>query len=140
MRTPNNRWPLVLTVLAWIAFVMPVLAIHRTLTANDGRTLHARLVSKTDETVGIIRTSDSQWFELAIKDLSEADREFIRNWTPKSKQVWNQDVFKREMVQPVEGFETFQVQRARRQPRCFYHTSPGFVHFGGHWPTYQIPN
>jgi hypothetical protein len=141
MKTSKTRYTFVLSV--WVLAVSNLsgFAFERILTANDGRTLHARLIAKTDETVEIIRSSDRRWFEISLETLSEADREFIRNWVPVSGPEWAQEPFGREMVQPVEGFETLDIRRSRRPARAIFHPSPMWIHGGGYshvsWPQFH---
>ncbi len=52
--------------------------IERTLTAKDGRTVEAFLLSRTDTTVKIRRKADSAEFTIPLERLSEADRTFIQ--------------------------------------------------------------
>lgn len=52
--------------------------ITRTLTGKDGRTVDAVLLSRTETTVKIRRTSDRMEFTIPLDKLSEADRSFIK--------------------------------------------------------------
>lgn len=52
--------------------------IRRTLTAADGRTLDAMLLSRTETAVRVRRQADGQEFVIPFEKLSPADREFIR--------------------------------------------------------------
>lgn len=137
MRASNQRSAMILTALAVLGMILPGLATERILTARDGRTMEARLVSKSDDSVGIIRVADSQWFVIALEGLSEEDREFIRDWTPKTEQVWSHEVFNREMIEPVEAFDTIDIKRSRRQFRSYILNPPGFFNHGGRWPAYR---
>ena len=56
---------------------VPAGAISRTLTAKDGRTVEALLLSRTATTVKIRRKADSAEFTIPLDRLSDADREFI---------------------------------------------------------------
>ena len=55
----------------------PAGSIERTLTAKDGRTVEALLLSRTDTAVKIRRKADAAEFTIPLDRLSEADRSFI---------------------------------------------------------------
>ena len=52
--------------------------IKRTLTAKDGRSLEAFLLSRTDNSVKVRRVADSTEFVITFDKLSDADQAFIR--------------------------------------------------------------
>jgi len=111
-------------------------AHERILTSNDGRTMEARLLTKTEESIGVIRIADGRWFDIPLESLSEVDREFIANWTHTADPAWNQEPLRRGMVEPVEGFADFRAGGARRQ-RVSYDTWPAeWVYSSWAWPVY----
>jgi len=110
--------------------------VERVLTSNDGRTVAARLVTKTEETVGIIRTADGRWFDIPLGNLSEEDREFIGDWTHSPDPAWTQAPLRRGMVQPVEGFDGMLARRPRRQPVSYVSYPSTWFYPCWRWPVY----
>lgn len=122
----------VAVIMAALAALAAGMGVEHTLTSNDGRTLEVRLVNKSEKSVGIIRISDGRWFDIPIETLAEADREFIKKWSPAPDPAWNQQALRREMVKPLEGFSSMELRRARRpsRSRASYYPVP-WMH--SHW-------
>ena len=72
--------------LCLVAVLATTLVSHsqttRIITDTNGRSMQAKLVSKTDTTVAVIRSSDSARFVISLATLSASDQEFIRAWNP----------------------------------------------------------
>ncbi|HTJ78500.1 MAG TPA: hypothetical protein VL357_05850 [Rariglobus sp.] len=68
----------------WFVFLFIILGLHaemRTWTDALGRTLIARPVSKTAEVITVER-ADGKRFDLTLTDLVDADRAWVKNWSP----------------------------------------------------------
>ncbi|MDB6134267.1 MAG: hypothetical protein JWM59_2510 [Verrucomicrobiales bacterium] len=77
MKIPNLLWAGVL----FLSLAVPLpLAVARTFTAADGRTLEGEIVDAGDVQVTIRRTPDDKILNLAIANLSNQDQEEIVKW------------------------------------------------------------
>lgn len=79
--------PLAIALGAWFCLAgMSHANSLRALTSKDGRTLSARIVSKTGNSVQVIRTADSRRFNIPFETLSQEDQLFLTTWQPPTSQ------------------------------------------------------
>ena len=69
-----------------------------TFTSTDGRTLEAEIITASDSSVTIQRSSDGRRFELDINRLIPDDAVYIRKWSERNQTVEEESVSKSDMI------------------------------------------
>lgn len=73
-------------ILIWLSLLLIGHANEiRVITSQDGRTITARILEKSETAVKIRRVDNAQEFVIPLTNLSESDQKYIRKWQPRNK-------------------------------------------------------